>query len=96
MRCSTKPIRKAVPKNSYGVRPEAWGIPLTVYTLCVTVGGIARKPGVVRDGASRREERIEVREYLSLTLGMDYDVIDGAPAARFATPLKELIQGVPD
>jgi pyruvate/2-oxoglutarate dehydrogenase complex dihydrolipoamide acyltransferase (E2) component len=72
---------------------SAWGVPLTVYTLCVTVGGIARKPGVVRDGASRRDERIEVREYLSLTLSMNHDVIDGAPAARFATHLKRLIEG---
>jgi pyruvate/2-oxoglutarate dehydrogenase complex dihydrolipoamide acyltransferase (E2) component len=71
----------------------AWGIPLTLYTLCLTVGGIARKPGVVRDGANRRNERIEVREYLSLTLSMDHDVIDGAPAARFAAHVKELIQG---
>jgi pyruvate/2-oxoglutarate dehydrogenase complex dihydrolipoamide acyltransferase (E2) component len=71
----------------------AWGIPLTLYTLCVTVGGIARKPGVVRDGAGRRDERIEVREYLSLTLSMDHDVIDGAPAARFAAHVKELIEG---
>jgi hypothetical protein len=55
----------------------AWGIPLTLYTLCLTVGGIARKPGVVRDGASRRDDRIEVREYLSLTLSMDHDVIEG-------------------
>jgi pyruvate/2-oxoglutarate dehydrogenase complex dihydrolipoamide acyltransferase (E2) component len=74
-------------------RGPAWGIPLTVYTLCVTVGGIARKPGMVRDSASRREERIEAREYLSLTLSMDHDLIDGAPAARFATQLKERIEG---
>jgi pyruvate/2-oxoglutarate dehydrogenase complex dihydrolipoamide acyltransferase (E2) component len=74
-------------------RGPAWGIPLTLYTLCVTVGGIARKPGVVRDGVRKREERVEVREYLSLTLTMDHDLIDGAPAARFATHLKELVEG---
>jgi pyruvate/2-oxoglutarate dehydrogenase complex dihydrolipoamide acyltransferase (E2) component len=74
-------------------RAAAWGIPLTSYTLCVTVGGITRKPGVVRDGPGRRDERIEVREYLSLTLSTDHDVVDGAPAARFAAHLKELIEG---
>jgi len=74
-------------------RGPAWGIPLTLHTLCLTLGGIARKPGMVRGGASRREERIEAREYLSLTLSMDHDVIDGAPAARFAAHLKELIEG---
>jgi pyruvate/2-oxoglutarate dehydrogenase complex dihydrolipoamide acyltransferase (E2) component len=73
-------------------RGAAWGIPLTLYPLCLTVGGVARKPGVVRDGAGRRDERIEVREYLSLTLSMDHDLIDGAPAARFAAHLKELIE----
>jgi pyruvate/2-oxoglutarate dehydrogenase complex dihydrolipoamide acyltransferase (E2) component len=73
-------------------RGSAWGIPLTLHTLCVTVGGFARKPGVVRDGPGRSDERIEVREYLSLTLTMDHDVIDGAPAARFAAHLKELIE----
>lgn len=36
--------------------------------------------------------RIEIREYLSLTLSFNHDVIDGAPAARFAQRLKELIE----
>jgi pyruvate/2-oxoglutarate dehydrogenase complex dihydrolipoamide acyltransferase (E2) component len=70
-----------------------WGIPLAIHALCVTVGGIARKPGVVCSGAGGREERIEVREFVSLTLSIDHDVIDGAPAARFAARLKELIEG---
>jgi hypothetical protein len=73
-------------------RGAAWGIPLTVYPVTLTVGGTARKPGVVSHGANRRAERIEVREYVSLTLSMDHDLIDGAPAARFATHLKELIE----
>jgi pyruvate/2-oxoglutarate dehydrogenase complex dihydrolipoamide acyltransferase (E2) component len=74
-------------------RGPAWGIPLTAYTLCVTVGGISRKPGVVRDGAGRQAERIEVREVLALTVSVDHALIDGAPAARFVTRLKELIEG---
>jgi pyruvate/2-oxoglutarate dehydrogenase complex dihydrolipoamide acyltransferase (E2) component len=73
-------------------RGPAWGIPLTNYTLWVTVGGIARKPGVVRESSARENERIEVREYLSLTLSMDHDIIDGAPAARFVSHLRELIE----
>lgn len=63
-----------------------WGIPLSYHTLDVTVGGIAEKPGVV-DG------RIAVREYLCVTLSFDHDVIDGAPAARFVSRLRELIEG---
>jgi pyruvate/2-oxoglutarate dehydrogenase complex dihydrolipoamide acyltransferase (E2) component len=69
-----------------------WGIPLNDLTLGVTLGGIAQKPGVV-DG------HIAIREYLSLTLSFDHSIVDGAPAARFARRLKELIEsgyGLPD
>lgn len=72
-------------------RGTAWGIPQAQnYTLGLTVGGVDRKPGVVRtpDG-----ERIEPREVLALTLSMDHDVVEGAPAARFTNRLKELLQG---
>ena len=62
-----------------------WGIPVPNHTLQLTLGGIAEKPGVV-DG------RIEVREYLSVTISFDHDIIDGAPAARFTQRLKELIE----
>jgi pyruvate/2-oxoglutarate dehydrogenase complex dihydrolipoamide acyltransferase (E2) component len=62
-----------------------WGIPLSYHTLDVTLGGIAQKPGVV-DG------RIAIREYLCITLSFDHDVIDGAPAARFVSRLRELIE----
>jgi len=62
-----------------------WGIPIAPYTLNVTLGGIAEKPGVV-DG------RIEIREYLSLTVSFDHDIIDGAPAARFVRRFTDLIE----
>jgi pyruvate/2-oxoglutarate dehydrogenase complex dihydrolipoamide acyltransferase (E2) component len=62
-----------------------WAIPFGVHTLDVALGGIAEKPGVV-DG------RIEIREFLDVTLSFDHDVIDGAPAARFASRFKELIE----
>jgi len=63
-----------------------WGIPIAPPTaLMVTVGGIAEKPGVV-DGT------IAIRDYLSLTISFDHDIIDGAPAARFTQRLKELIE----
>ncbi len=61
-----------------------WGIPLAGQTM-ITVGGIGEKPGVV-DG------QIVIREYLSLTLSFDHDLIDGAPAARFTGRLKDLIE----
>ena len=62
-----------------------WGIPITEHTLDLTLGGIAEKPGIV-DG------QITIREYLCITLSFDHDLIDGAPAARFTTRLKELIE----
>ena len=63
-----------------------WGIPpAPAATLMVTVGGIGEKPVVV-DG------HVAVREYLSLTISFDHNIIDGAPAARFTQSLKELIE----
>ena len=63
-----------------------WGIPISEYTLMLTVGGIAPKPGIGPGG------RIEAREYLDLTVSVDHDVVDGAPAARFTRRLEELIE----
>jgi pyruvate/2-oxoglutarate dehydrogenase complex dihydrolipoamide acyltransferase (E2) component len=62
-----------------------WGIPVSFHSLNVTVGGIGEKPGVI-DG------RIEIREFLCLTLSFDHDIMDGAPATRFTRRLKELIE----
>ncbi|MBN2502703.1 MAG: 2-oxo acid dehydrogenase subunit E2 [Anaerolineales bacterium] len=62
-----------------------WGITVPNFTLTVTVGGIARKPGVV-------EERIEIREYLDLTISIDHDIVDGAPMVRFVNQFRELVE----
>jgi pyruvate/2-oxoglutarate dehydrogenase complex dihydrolipoamide acyltransferase (E2) component len=62
-----------------------WGIPINDHTLDLTLGGITEKPGIV-DG------HIAIREYLSLTLSFNHDLIDGAPAARFTQRLKDLIE----
>ncbi len=63
-----------------------WAIPMATNTLTVAIGGIAQRAGVV-------DEHIAIREHLCLTLSMDHDVIDGAPAARFARRLTELVEG---
>jgi pyruvate/2-oxoglutarate dehydrogenase complex dihydrolipoamide acyltransferase (E2) component len=64
-----------------------WVIPIGhPQTLMMTVGGIGVKPGVV-DGS------IAIRDYLSLTISFDHEIIDGAPAARFTRRLKDLIEG---
>src|SRR5713226_1548421 len=63
-----------------------WGIlPANAHPLWMTVGGIGQKPGVV-DG------QIAIRDYLSLTISFDHNIIDGAPAARFTERLKDLIE----
>jgi len=60
-------------------------IPYQHCSLCISVGGITRKPGIVDD-------HFEPREYLSITATFDHDITDGAPAARFAQVLKEHIE----
>jgi pyruvate/2-oxoglutarate dehydrogenase complex dihydrolipoamide acyltransferase (E2) component len=62
-----------------------WGLALNSHTLAVTLGGIAEKPAVV-DG------QIVPRDLLSVTLSFDHDLVDGAPAARFARRFSELIE----
>ena len=62
-----------------------FGIPITCNTLDVTVGGIGKKPRLL-DG------KVVEREFLSLTVSVDHDVVDGAPATRFASRLRELIE----
>ena len=49
------------------------------------MGGIGQKREDV-DGQS------VLRDYLSLTVSFDHNMIDGAPAARFTERLKELIE----
>jgi pyruvate/2-oxoglutarate dehydrogenase complex dihydrolipoamide acyltransferase (E2) component len=62
-----------------------WAITMPLYTLGVALGGIERRPAWI-DG------QLEPREYLSLTLSFDHDIVDGGPAARFAQHFKELLE----
>ena len=62
-----------------------WGIPISETSLTVTVGGIDETVKCI-------DSQFCVREMLCITLGFDHDVIDGAPAARFASRMKELIE----
>jgi len=62
-----------------------WPIPTTSHPLAFAIGGITKKPGVIND-------KIEIREYLTMTILLNHDVVDGAPAARFIDKLKDLIE----
>jgi pyruvate/2-oxoglutarate dehydrogenase complex dihydrolipoamide acyltransferase (E2) component len=53
-------------------------------TLAVTIGGISLEP---RLDAGRVVER----EIGRITVAVDHDVIDGAPAARFTSRLLDLL-----
>jgi pyruvate/2-oxoglutarate dehydrogenase complex dihydrolipoamide acyltransferase (E2) component len=68
-----------------------WAIPLGLHAVNIAVGGISEKPGFVDD-------RVEKREYLSITVTLDHDVVDGAPATRFVARFVELLEegyGIP-
>jgi pyruvate/2-oxoglutarate dehydrogenase complex dihydrolipoamide acyltransferase (E2) component len=66
--------------NLYG-----WPIPTTSHPLAFGVGSITKKPGINND-------KIEIREYLPMTILLNHDVVDGAPATRFISRLGELIE----
>ena len=62
-----------------------WGIPVPIHTLQVTLGGITKRPMLLNG-------QLENREYLCVTISLDHDIVDGAPAARFIQRLKELVE----
>ena len=66
-------------------RINGWVIPVSIHPLCFAIGSITKKPGVVDD-------RIEVREYLYVTVLVDHDIVDGAPAVRALTKLTSLVE----
>ncbi|MGI9595050.1 MAG: alpha/beta fold hydrolase [Acidimicrobiales bacterium] len=57
----------------------------TLYTLAVAVGGITVQPRIV-DG------RVVDRQLLNVTITADHRLVDGGPAARFATELRHLVE----
>ncbi|MGW0758447.1 2-oxo acid dehydrogenase subunit E2 [Streptomyces sp. NPDC002814] len=58
---------------------------LSLFPLQVVVGGLAQQPRIVGG-------RFEAREVLDLTITLDHNVIDGAPAARFVADLRRLVE----
>jgi pyruvate/2-oxoglutarate dehydrogenase complex dihydrolipoamide acyltransferase (E2) component len=59
--------------------------PPTLASVLVVVGGAARRPRVVAD-------EVAIREVLDLTVTIDHNVVDGAPATRFGAELRRLIE----
>lgn len=64
---------------------NGWLIPVSIHPLSFTIGSIIKKPGVIDD-------KIEIREYLYMTVLVDHDIIDGAPAVRVLSNLNKMIE----
>jgi hypothetical protein len=62
-----------------------WAITMPNFTLNIAVGGISKKPGVIND-------QIAIREFLDLTVSVDHDIVDGAPAARFVETFRNFLE----
>ena len=63
-----------------------WGIAfLAYYSVGLLVGGIAEEP-IAYQG------KVALRECLHVTLSFDHDLVDGAPAARFAGTFSDLVE----
>jgi pyruvate/2-oxoglutarate dehydrogenase complex dihydrolipoamide acyltransferase (E2) component len=62
-----------------------WAMGPNFHPLGLIVGSIVKKPGLVDNSTL-------VREYLYLTIDFDHEVVDGAPAARLANRLVDLIE----
>jgi len=59
--------------------------PLSLMSLEIIVGGVSQRPRVI-------EGQVTVRDVLDLTIAIDHNVVDGAPAARFAAEFRELLE----
>jgi pyruvate/2-oxoglutarate dehydrogenase complex dihydrolipoamide acyltransferase (E2) component len=59
--------------------------PPTVASTSVVVGGLSQRPRVVGD-------EIAVRDVLDLTVTVDHNVVDGAPATRFGADLRHRME----
>lgn len=68
-----------------GLRFPGWILPKTMHNLACGLGSVVRKPRVVG-------EEIIARDVLHLTVVFDHDVVDGAPAARFASRLVQNLE----
>ena len=59
--------------------------PLSLMSLEVIVGGMSQRPRVING-------QVTVRDVLDLTVAIDHNVVDGAPAARFAAAFRDLLE----
>ncbi len=66
-------------------KTTGWAVPMSIYPINIALGGVGKKPAVVGD-------EIKIREFMSVTIQADHDVMDGGPTARFVSRLLELVE----
>jgi pyruvate/2-oxoglutarate dehydrogenase complex dihydrolipoamide acyltransferase (E2) component len=64
---------------------NGWFVPISIHPVCFGIGSVMKKP-VVKD------DNIEIRDILNLTVMIDHDVIDGGSMARFISALNKNIE----
>jgi len=69
----------------FGKGGGGWPIPIGFHSLEIAIGGISQRPRLF-------ESKNELGEFLSMTIMIDEEVSYGAPAARFASRLADLMQ----
>lgn len=62
--------------------------PPTLASVVVVVGGLSARPLVIGD-------TVQIRDVLDLTVTVDHNVVDGAPATRFGAELRRIMQEPP-
>ena len=82
-----KRLMGTVAVTAVGMHSERgfWGIALPQHTLQIVVGGVAKRPQLIGG-------RVVERDMLAVTVAVDHDVVDGAPAVRFADDLASAIE----
>lgn len=66
-------------------RFNGWFVPIGIHPLIFAIGSVSKKPAVVG-------QQVEIREILNVTMLVDHDVVDGAPAARAMARLTQLVE----
>lgn len=69
-----------------GLRFPGWIVPKSMHNLVFALGSVVKKPWVVGN-------EVVPRDVLHLTVLLDHDVVDGAPAARFVSRLVKKLEG---
>lgn len=66
-------------------RIKGWLMPVSVHPIAFAIGSIVKKPGI-------KDDRIEIREHLYVSVSVDHDVVDGAPAVRALSRFSSLAE----